>query len=51
MSSSNPSGGVQVAGDRDRVAFVGGVGPDGQESDVVDDDQVGGQDAGDGLGD
>jgi len=54
-------GGVQVRADRDGAAFVGGVdeavepfggvGSDGQQPDVVDDDQVGAQDPSDGLGD
>ena len=55
------SGGVEVGADRDAAALVGGVddpvealggvGADGQQRDVVDDDEVGPQDAGDGLGD
>jgi len=50
MISSKPAG-LQVRGDRDRAFLVGGVdepveafggvGSDGQQADVVDDDQVG----------
>ncbi len=60
ISSSNPTG-VEVGADRDAAALVGGVdqaveslggvGADRQEPDIVDHDQVGPQDAGDGLGD
>ena len=52
---------VKIRADRDAAALVGGVddpvealggvGSDGQQPDVVDDDEVGPQDAGDGLGD
>jgi site-specific DNA recombinase len=55
------AGRVQVAGDRDRAAFVGGVDDaverfggglaGGEHADVVDDDQVGSGDFGDGAGD
>jgi hypothetical protein len=54
-------GRVQVRADRDRALLIcsvdesveslGCVGGDGQEPDVIDDDQVGAQDSGDGLGD
>ena len=53
-------GGVQVAGDGDAafliggvdeaVEALGGVGADGQQADVVDDDEVGAQDPADRLG-
>src|SRR5665811_1632029 len=53
--------GVDVAGDGDRAAFVGGIddaeegfgglGGDGEQTDVVDDDQVGFEDPVDRLGD
>jgi hypothetical protein len=55
------SGGVQIRGDRDAAAFVGGidesvesfggVGSHGQQPDVINDDEVGAQDPADGLGD
>ena len=55
------AGRVEVGADRDGPSFVGGVddpvealggvGSDGQQPDVVDDDEVGPQDAGDGPGD
>ena len=54
-------GGVDVAGHRDSAPFVGGVGdaverlggvlPGGQHADVVDDDEAGAADPGDGPGD
>src|SRR5690242_5799339 len=54
-------GGVQVAADRERAPFVGGVdqpvealggvGADREEADVVDDDQVGSDDPGQSAGD
>ena len=54
-------GGVQVRGERDRAFLVGGVDEavetfggvvgDRQQPDVIDDDQLGAQDPGDGLGD
>ena len=51
---------MEIAGDRDAAFFVGGVnetvealggvGADGQQADVVNDDKVGTQDPGDGPG-